>query len=381
MAHPRTRAPVDIPNAHPSFSPKRVHLLSQFPQRKRPMHRSLSFAALALVLGSTSGLAQQPAHATPIAPAPNSRIERLDPAFDALVPADAKVERLAEGFDWTEGPVWRHSGGYLLFSDIPKNTTYRFKEGEGLSIFLRPAGYAFGTNPPGRELGSNGLTFDAKGMLVVADHGNRGISRWNDSLFTRTVVVDRYEGKRFNSPNDLVWGRNGDLYFTDPSYGLRGGNADPAKELPFNGVFRLSASGQLSVVTRDLTFPNGVAFSPDGRTLYVAVSDNAHPNIWAFPVNADGSTGQGRIFYDASARVKQGLQGALDGLKVDAKGNIFTSGPGGILVLSPTGKHRGTIVPGDVVSNCAFGDDGSTLYMTVNHQLMRVRTSTKGLGF
>jgi gluconolactonase len=246
---------------------------------------------------------------------------------------------------------------------------------------MRPAGNAAGPNPPGREIGTNGLTFDAKGMLVVADHGNRGISRWNDSLFTRTVVVDRYEGKRFNSPNDLVWAPNGDLYFTDPSYGLRDGNADKAKELPFNGVFRLSASGQLSLVTRDLTFPNGIALSPDGRTLYVAVSDSAHPEIWAYPVNADGSTGKGRIFYDARARVQQGLQGALDGMKVDAKGNVFTTGPGGILVLSPTGKHLGTIVPGDVVANCAFGNDGSTLYMTVNHQLMRVRTSTKGLGF
>ena len=346
------------------------------------MSRPLTLAALTLILTTSPALAQQSARATPIAPAAGSRIERLDPAFDALVPAGAQVEKLAEGFDWTEGPVWRKQGGYLLFSDIPKNTVFRWKEGEGLSIYLRPAGYAAGTNPPGREIGTNGLTFDAKGTLVVADHGNRGISRWNDSLFTRTVVVDRYEGKRFNSPNDLVWAPNGDLYFTDPSYGLRDGNADKAKELPFNGVFRLSASGQLSLVTRDLTFPNGIALSPDGRTLYVAVSDNdAHPEIWAYPVNADGSVGTGRVFYDARARVKQGLQGALDGMKVDAKGNVFTTGPGGILVLSPAGKHLGTIVPGDVVANCAWGDDGSTLYMTVNHQLMRVRTSTKGLGF
>jgi gluconolactonase len=345
------------------------------------MSRLVALSALALVFAASPALGQQAARATPIAPAAGSRIERLDPAFDALVPPDARVEKLAEGFDWTEGPVWQKRGGYLLFSDIPKNTVFRWKEGEGLSIYMRPAGYAAGTNPPGREIGTNGLTFDAKGMLVVADHGNRGISRWNDSLFTRTVVVDRYEGKRFNSPNDLVWAPNGDLYFTDPSYGLRDGNADKAKELPFNGVFRLSASGQLSLVTRDLTFPNGIALSPDGRTLYVAVSDSAHPEIWAYPVNADGSTGKGRIFYDARARVQQGLQGALDGMKVDAKGNVFTTGPGGILVLSPTGKHLGTIVPGDVVANCAFGNDGSTLYMTVNHQLMRVRTSTKGLGF
>jgi len=345
------------------------------------MPRHLRSIALIASLAASPALAQQAARATPIAPAAGSRIERIDPALDALVPRDAQVERLAEGFDWTEGPVWQKRGGYLLFSDIPKNTVYKWKEGEGLSIFLRPAGYAMGTNPPGREIGTNGLTFDAQGRLVVADHGNRGISRWNDSLFTRTVVVDRFEGKRFNSPNDLVWASNGDLYFTDPSYGLRGLNADPAKELPFNGVFRLSAGGQLSVVTRDLTFPNGVGLSPDGRTLYVGISDPKNPYIMAYAVAADGSTGQGRIFYDARARVAQGLQGGLDGLKVDAKGNVFTTGPGGILVLSPTGKHLGTIVPGDVVANCAFGGDGSTLYMTVNHQLMRVRTLTKGLGF
>jgi gluconolactonase len=345
------------------------------------MPRLVRSIALVASLAASPALAQNAAKATPIAPASGSRIDRLDPAFDALVARDAQVEQLAQGFDWTEGPVWQKRGGYLLFSDIPKNTIYRWKEGEGLSVFLRPAGYNTGTNPPGRELGTNGLTFDAQGRLVVADHGNRGISRWNDSLFTRTVVVDRFEGKRLNSPNDLVWGPNGDMYFTDPSYGLRRLNEDPAKELPFNGVFRLSAGGQLSTVTRDLTFPNGIGLSPDARTLYVAISDGRNPYIMAYAVNADGSTGQGRVFYDARARVQQGLKGGLDGLKIDAKGNIFATGPGGILVLSPEGKHLGTIYPGDVVANCAFGDDGSTLYMTVNHQLMRVRTRTKGLGF
>jgi gluconolactonase len=313
--------------------------------------------------------------------AAGSRIERLDPALDALLDQNARVEQLAEGFAWTEGPVWRHDKGYLLFSDIPHNTVWKWNQAEGLSIYMRPAGYAFGTNPPGRELGSNGLTFDRKGTLVVADHGNRGISRWNDSLFTRTVVVDRFEGKRFNSPNDLVWAPNGDLYFTDPSYGLRGLDKDPAKELAFNGVFRLSANGQLSVVTRDLTFPNGVGLSPDGRTLYIGISDPENPYIMAYDVPADGKFGKGRIFMDGRARVQQKLQGSFDGLKVDAQGNVWSTGPGGILIISPSGKHLGTIVPGDVVANCAFGDDGSTLYMTVNNKLMRVRTKTKGLGF
>jgi len=335
----------------------------------------LSLLCAALV-APRSGAAQ-----SSIKTAEGSRIERLDPALDALIDPNARVEQLADGFAWTEGPVWRRDKGYLLFSDIPHNTVWKWNEAEGLSIYMRPAGYAFGTTPPGRELGTNGLTFDRNGTLVVADHGNRGISRWNDSLFTRTVVVDRFEGKRFNSPNDLVWAPNGDLYFTDPSYGLRGLNKDPAKELPFNGVFRLSASGQLSVVTRDLTFPNGVGLSPDGRTLYIGISDPENPYIMAYDVPADGKFGKGRIFMDGRARVQQKLQGSFDGLKVDAQGNVWSTGPGGILVISPTGKHLGTIVPGDVVANCAFGDDGSTLYMTVNNKLMRVRTKTKGLGF
>jgi gluconolactonase len=341
------------------------------------MSRNAGILALcAVLLAPRTGAAQ-----SSIKTAAGSRIERLDPALDALLDQNARVEQLADGFAWTEGPVWRRDKGYLLFSDIPHNTVWKWSQAEGLSIYMRPAGYAFGITPPGRELGTNGLTFDRTGALVVADHGNRGISRWNDSLFTRTVVVDRFEGKRFNSPNDLVWAPNGDLYFTDPSYGLRGLNADPAKELPFNGVFRLSGGGQLSVVTRDLTFPNGIGVSPDGRTLYVGISDPENPYIMAYDVAADGSFGKGRIFVDGRARVQQKLQGSFDGLKVDAQGNVWSTGPGGILIISPTGKHLGTIVPGDVVANCAFGDDGSTLYMTVNNKLMRVRTKTKGLGF
>ena len=339
-------------------------------------NRAGILSLLCLVAWATSVAAQ-----TPITTAVGSKIERLDPALDALLDRNARVEKLADGFAWTEGPVWRHDKGYLLFSDIPHNTVWKWNQAEGLSIYMRPAGYAFGTNPPGRELGTNGLTFDRSSMLVVADHGNRGISRWNDSLFTRTVVVDRFEGKRFNSPNDLVWAPNGDLYFTDPSYGLRGLNADPAKELPFNGIFRLTPSGELSVVTRDLTFPNGVALSPDGRILYIGISDPENPYVMAYDVPADGKFGKGRIFVDGRPRVQQKLQGSFDGMKVDASGNVWTTAPGGILIISPEGKHLGTIVPGDVVANLAFGDDGSTLYMTVNHQLMRVRTKTKGLGF
>src|SRR6202022_1102334 len=199
-------------------------------------------------------------------------LERLDPAFDALVSPAAKIEKLPEGFTWSEGPVWGKSGGYLLFSDIPRNTIYRWKEGAGISVFMRPAGYS-GATPAGWELGSNGLTIDANDALVMADHGNRQIARVVDSNFTKTTLVDRYEGKRLSSPNDLVYKSNGDLYFTDPPYGLTGKNNDPAKELTFNGVYRLTPNGEVTLLTRDLTYPNGIALSPDERTLYVAISD------------------------------------------------------------------------------------------------------------
>jgi len=309
-----------------------------------------------------------------------SRIDRLDPAFDAIVPVGAKIEKLAGGFDWVEGPLWRRDRGYLLFSDIPKNTVYKWKDGEGLSVFMRPAGYT-GTTPQGREIGTNGLAVDAQGRLVFADHGNRLIARLNDTTFTRTVLADRYEGKRFNSPNDLIYRANGDLYFTDPPYGLFKLNDDPNKELPFNGVYRLTPSGTLTLVARDLTYPNGIAFSPDGNTLYVAVSDGKNPYIYAYDVQSDGTTANRRVFFDASALVAKKLEGALDGMKVDAKGNVFATAPGGVVVLSPQGKHLGTIYVGDVTANCAFGDDGSTLYMTSNHALMRIRTTTRGQGF
>ena len=327
--------------------------------------------ALATLLSPTARVTAQ----TPV-----RSIERLDPALDALVAPDAKIELLADGFDWTEGPVWSKSGGYLLFSDIPRNAIHQWKDGQGVSLYMRPAGYA-GSSPYGRELGSNGLTFDANGELVMADHGNRQVSRVDSVTFTKTALVDRYNGKRFNSPNDVVLSRAGDLFFTDPPYGLWKLNADPAKELDFNGVFRLSRTGVLTLLTRELTFPNGIALSPDERTLYVAVSDPARPIWMAYDLQADGTLARGRVFFDASALAKSGRKGLPDGMKVDAAGNVFASGPGGILIFSPQGKHLGTIATGETTANCAFGDDGSTLYMTANHTLMRVRLRTRGPGF
>jgi gluconolactonase len=307
-------------------------------------------------------------------------IERLDPALDALVAPDARIEKLADGFAWSEGPVWRRSGGYLLFSDIPRNTIYRWKEDSGLSIYLRPAGYA-GPTPAGRELGSNGLTIDALDALVMADHGNRQIARVVDSNATKVTLADRYEGKRLNSPNDLVYRSNGDLYFTDPPYGLEGNNRSPLKELPFNGVYRLTPTAKLTLLTRELTFPNGIALSPDERTLYVAVSDPNRPVWMAYDLAEDGTLARGRVLFDATALAKRGLPGLPDGMKVDRQGNLFATGPGGVLVITSDGRHLGTIVTGQPTANCAFGDDGSTLYITANSQLLRLRLTTKGPGF
>lgn len=308
------------------------------------------------------------------------QIERLDPALDALIPRGATLERLVGGLDWSEGPAWRKTGGYLLFSDIPRNTIHRWSEQEGLSIFMRPAGY-IGAEPAGLELGTNGLTFDAQDRLVMADHGNRQIARLDESNWTRTTLADRYEGKRLNSPNDLVIHSNGDIYFTDPPYGLTNLNESEVKELDFNGVYRLRPSGELTLVTRELTFPNGVALSPDERTLYVAVSDPRNPVLMAYEVAEDGSVSGGRTFFDGSELVREGKRGVPDGLTVDARGNLFATGPGGVLVLTPQGKHIGTIVTGQATSNAAFGDDGSSLYLTADMEIIRVRTTTRGIGF
>ncbi len=309
-------------------------------------------------------------------------VPRSGPDFQALVPAGARVERLATGFAWTEGPAWRRHGGYLLFSDIPRNTIYRWSARDGLSVFLRPAGYLpHDPPPPGRELGTNGLKIDGQDRLVMMDDGNRQVARLDEGNYTRVTLAARYEGKRLNSPNDLAIRSNGDIYFTDPPYGLQGQNADPAKELPFNGVYRLGADGRLTLLVRDLTFPNGIVFSPDERTLYVSVSDPTHAVWMAYPVLADGGLGSGRVLFDATSLARQGLKGLPDGMTVDRRGNLFAAGPGGILVLTPDGRHLGTIALDQPTANCAWGDDGATLYIASNMNLLRVRTATKGLGF
>ncbi len=252
------------------------------------------------------------------------------------MPQDARVERIAEGFDWSEGPVWDRSRKVLLFSDVPMNTVFQWQEGKGVSVFLKPSGYT-GSVPRGGEPGSNGLNMDREGRLVLCQHGDRRVARLEADKTFKTLA-DKYDGKRFNSPNDSVYKTNGDLYFTDPPYGLLKLNSDPAKELDWNGVYRISAAdGTVTLLTKEMTFPNGIALSPDEKTLYVANSDPRKAIWMAFPVKEDGTIGAGKLFADVTSSVSPAKKGLPDGMKVDAAGNVFATGPGGVLVFAPTG--------------------------------------------
>ncbi|MFO0880523.1 MAG: SMP-30/gluconolactonase/LRE family protein [Gemmataceae bacterium] len=329
-------------------------------------------------------------------------IERLDPAFDDLIPRDARLEKLADGFAWTEGPVWVKKGGFLLFSDIPNNRVLKYKDGEKVSVFLKPAGY-MGKRTDFLEPGSNGLLIDPSGRLVLMEHGDRRVSRLEigKGPEDKETLAHKHGDKRLNSPNDGVFAKNGDLYFTDPPYGrmLRADKGGPVmkdgdlyfpeRDLDYCGVYRLSKDGKLTLLTKEMTKPNGIALSPDEKKLYVANSDPKKAIWMEFPIQEDGTLGKGKVFADYTKVV--GTRGKTadggpalqlpDGMKVDAKGNLFATGPGGLLVFSPEGKHLGTLVTGVNTGNCCFGDDGSTLYVMCDRAIARIKTSTKGLGF
>lgn len=305
------------------------------------------------------------------------RIERLDPRLDALLPPDAVVERVVDGHTWTEGPLWDAREGALLFSDVPRNAIYRWREGTGESVLLERSGYTGEGSFAGAEPGSNGLGFDGAGRLLICQHGDRRVVRLEPDG-RRTVLADRYQGRRLNSPNDLTLGPNGDVYFTDPPFGLPGSFEDPAKELPFQGVFRIRADGTLDALITDLDAPNGLGFSPDGRTLYVSNAVHRRPIWMAYEVRADGSLANGRVFADATAYVTPD-EGVPDGLEVDVMGNVFAAGPGGVHVFAPDGTRLGRIVTGVKTGNVAWGGDGSTLYIAANHWILRIRTGTGGV--
>ena len=316
--------------------------------------------------------AGETAEPTPPADAAAGTILRVDPAFGALVPPDARIEKLAGGFVFTEGPVWvRRGDPHLLFSDLRANAIKTWTPDAGVADFMNPV---FEGDPAGRSVGSNGLTIDADGRLILCEHGNRRVSRI-EADGSLTVLADRYDGKRLNSPNDAVYHSSGWLYFTDPPYGLAGQEDDPARELDVNGIYRLSPDGEVELLIGDQSRPNGLGFSPDERTLYVANSD-ANQKVWfAYDVLDDGRLGPGRVFFDVQSET---APGAADGLTVDRAGNLFATGPGGVWVFSPEGTHLGTIQPDEVPANAAWGDDGGTLYMTARTGLYRIRLTTSG---
>jgi gluconolactonase len=297
-------------------------------------------------------------------------VERLNPTINHLIPENSKVEILAEGFNWSEGPLWIPELKALFFTDVPENKLYRWDETNGLELFLSPSGYT-GYAPNDKKSGGNGLTLDLNGNLLIAQHGDRRIAMLKKPLKRGKefiTVVDNYQGKRFHSPNDLVFNKKGDLYFTDPPYGLSG-DTDPLRELTENGVYRLQKNGILSLEHASLSRPNGLAFSPDQSILYIANSDPDR-NLWmAFDVDK-GQLKNGRVFFDATDMSRPGL---ADGLKVHSSGHLFATGPGGVLIFSSAGEHLGTILTQERTANCAFNADESYLYMTSDRYLTRIK--------
>ena len=314
-------------------------------------------------------------------------VVKADPALDQIVPTNAVIEKVASGFKFTEGPIWIHAG-YLLFSDIPNNVIMKWTPDGKVSVLMKPSGYR-GTAPfKGPEPGSNGLTLDKQGRLTIAEHANRRVTRREEDG-KLTVLAERYEGKRLNSPNDVVYRSGGSLYFTDPPYGLpTQSDNDPQKELRFNGVFRIPDAlshppgappddAKLQLLIKDPTRPNGIALSPDEKYLYIAVSDPAKKIWMRYELKPDGTVANGKVFFDATSSTEAG---SPDGMKVDQKGNVYGTGPGGVWIFSPQGKHLGTIKPPEVPANCNWGDaDGKTLYMTARTGLYRIRLKIAGV--
>lgn len=328
---------------------------------------------LTLLLLAGCSSAPPPPAASKEPPAVGSLI-RLDPAFDKLVAPDARIEKVAGGFQFTEGPLYRPDG-QLWFSDVVGNVVRSITPGTpgGAVRVLLPNGGGETKAPAGSFIGPNAMVADKDGFVLLCQHANRRIVRVSKDLQV-APYIEKFEGKRLNSPNDLVFKSDGSLYFTDPPYGLLKQDDDPAKQLKFNGVYRY-AGGKLRVVVKDLTRPNGIAFSPDEKTLYVANSDEKRKVWMRYDVAANGTVSNGRVFADVTAEKEDGLP---DGMKVDSLGNVYASGPGGVWVFSPDGKHIGTIKPGETPANCAWGDDGKTLYITATTSVYRIKLAVAG---
>ncbi|MDH3648839.1 MAG: SMP-30/gluconolactonase/LRE family protein [Saprospiraceae bacterium] len=304
----------------------------------------------------------------------DGRIEVIHPDLVTVLDTAGILEVLAEGFDWSEGPVWVAEHSMLLFSDIPPNTVYAWTEADGIEQFLKPSGYT-GSDDREGEPGSNGLHLDEAGNLILCQHGDRRIARYSGSFEDPSPVyetlADKFEGKRFNSPNDAAFHSNGSLFFTDPPYGLEEGVEDTKKEIPFQGVYRLDPDGSVHLMVDSITRPNGIAFSPDESKIYVASSD-PEKAIWMVYDVIDNSFTNGRIFYDVTSWVGK-EKGLPDGLKVDNTGNLFATGPGGVWIFSPEGIPLGLIRTGEATANCGFNEDKSVLFITADMYLLRLR--------
>jgi gluconolactonase len=298
-------------------------------------------------------------------------IERLDPQLDQIIPPEATIDVLAQGYDWSEGPVWVQEHKMLLFSDVPANTIYKWTEEGGAEVYLKPSGYT-GTIPRGGEPGSNGLTLNPQGNLVLCQHGDRRVAVMVATLDhpepVFTTLADNFEGKKLNSPNDVIYDRKGNMYFTDPPYGLA---ADSLKELPFQGVFRVNPDGAIELLVDSLTRPNGIAFSPDESKLYISNSDPEKARWYEYEFAGD-SIVSGKVFYDAT-NLTATSKGLPDGMKVNQHGVLFCSGPGGIFIFSPTAKLLGNINLPDATANCAFDADEQNLFLTSDMKLLRIK--------
>ena len=327
-------------------------------------------AALSACTNNPSNTKEEPMYKT------IGSIERLDPALDKIISANAKIEVIADGFEWSEGPLWVENQKMLLFSDVPMNTIYKWTEAKGKEVYLKPSGYTGAEPSVCKEPGSNGLTFDKSGNLVLCQHGNRQMAKMDAPLDKPEpkfiTLADKFNGKRFSSPNDAVFNSGGELFFTDPPYGLQTqDDSDTKKEIAFNGVYKVKANGEVILLVDSITRPNGIALTPDEKKLIVACSDGAHPNWYMFDINGD-SLANGKIFYSAAEEAKT-MRGSPDGFKIDKNGNVFASGPGGIYIFNSEGKKLGMIKLDDAASNCALSPDEKTLYITNDMKLVRVK--------
>ena len=298
-------------------------------------------------------------------------VERLSPEIDNLIEKSAKIEILADGFEWSEGPVWSSQLNSVLFSDVPENVIYSWNEDKGLGTFTRPIGYS-GKVPNLKKAGTNGLTIDDDGNLIICMHGDRKITRLEKLNINRKVtLVNSFDGNLLNSPNDLVYDSKGNLYFTDPPYGLLEGDNDKLKEIEFNGVYKVSPNGDIEVLVKNLTRPNGISISNDEKILYVANSDKNNPVIMQYDLSEEGAKNPS-VFFDGRELTKKDI-GLFDGLKVHPTGNVFATGPGGVLVIKENGDHIGTIRTEVRTANCAFDENFQYLYMTSDMFLTRIK--------